>query len=515
MGAASVGGLAALTLAHMQQSGPCFQILPAAFICFHLATIDKVNALLKWSIYLHKAMSMSDDWQQQLYQRLLAYELHDPSHAIGFLDHLMRSNGWSCEYALRAIEDYRKFVFLAMVADHQVTPSDQIDQVWHLHLLFSDAYWNDFCPRVLGRPLHHEPARGGPQERERFHRLYHATLSSYRRHFGDPPLDLWPPADVRFGRDLQMQRGPIHPPFRPWRRLRGWLPGLSLTLVLALLLPLFAAPIARGEDGAGDGMITVAGLRHALWVLSVFGVTLLAAVKLLRPLLRRPARCSTLPSLDDAQLAYLANGATGVLQLELARLVDKGLMIPDVQSRSLLLLPQRIAPLGGLAHEMVAVHQRLAPAGSAGVSYNALLTPAHYTLAPLRRALQRRQLLLGPWARLVAQTDGNPAALCLAVWILATHCAVLAPAPLAALLRNAAFVPCFVGLCLALSVPSGRTLWGDVVLAHHQRAGAHGDGMRRIAVGGSSAMTAGRLDDLRRLIEGVASDQASSCGCGC
>lgn len=65
-------------------------------------------------------------------------------------------------------------------------------------------------------------------------------------------------------------------------------------------------------------------------------------------------------------------------------------MIPDVQSRSLLLLPQRIAPLQGLAREMVAVHQRLAPAGSAGVTCNALLTPAHYTLAPLRRALQRR-----------------------------------------------------------------------------------------------------------------------------
>ena len=33
-----------------------------------------------------------------------------------------------------AIEEYRKFVFLALVAGHQITPSDQVDQVWHLHL---------------------------------------------------------------------------------------------------------------------------------------------------------------------------------------------------------------------------------------------------------------------------------------------------------------------------------------------------------------------------------------------
>jgi hypothetical protein len=144
--------------------------------------------------------------QQQLYQRICDYELDDPGHEFGFLAHLMGANGWSRSFALRAIEEYRKFVFLALVADHQVTPSDQVDQVWHLHLLCSDAYWNDFCPRVLGRPLHHHPAKGGQAERDRFHEQYRATIRSYRQHFGEPPLDLWPPLDVRFGRDLQIWR---------------------------------------------------------------------------------------------------------------------------------------------------------------------------------------------------------------------------------------------------------------------------------------------------------------------
>ena len=156
---------------------------------------------------------------QQLYQKISAYELDVPSHEIGFVAHLMRTNGWSRPFALRAIEEYRKLVFLALVADHQVTPSDQVDQVWHLHLLCSDAYWNYFCPRVLGRPLHHHPTKGGQAERERFQEQYRATIDSYRQHFGEPPADLWPPLEVRFGRDLQMQRGPIRRMFRPWR---GW-----------------------------------------------------------------------------------------------------------------------------------------------------------------------------------------------------------------------------------------------------------------------------------------------------
>ena len=70
--------------------------------------------------------------QSQLYQRICAYELDDPSDEFGFLAHVMRANGWSRLFALRAIEEYRKFVFLALVAHHQVTPSDQVDQVWHL-----------------------------------------------------------------------------------------------------------------------------------------------------------------------------------------------------------------------------------------------------------------------------------------------------------------------------------------------------------------------------------------------
>jgi uncharacterized protein (TIGR04222 family) len=83
-----------------------------------------------------------------------------------------------------------------------VTPSDQVDQAWHLHLLYTESYWDGLCRGVLGRPLHHGPTRGGVREAAKFHDWYGRTLDSYRRLFGsEPPADIWPPAAERFGRD--------------------------------------------------------------------------------------------------------------------------------------------------------------------------------------------------------------------------------------------------------------------------------------------------------------------------
>jgi hypothetical protein len=35
--------------------------------------------------------------QKQLYQQICAYKLDDPSHEIGFLDHLIRAKGGKAE----------------------------------------------------------------------------------------------------------------------------------------------------------------------------------------------------------------------------------------------------------------------------------------------------------------------------------------------------------------------------------------------------------------------------------
>lgn len=122
--------------------------------------------------------------------------------SLSFAARLARENRWNLHHAERVIGEYKRFCYLAMTAGHEVTPSDAVDQAWHLHLTYSRDYWQIFCPMVLQANLHHGPTKGGPIERDRFYHQYAATLSSYETAFGaPPPLDIWPTAQRRFGRD--------------------------------------------------------------------------------------------------------------------------------------------------------------------------------------------------------------------------------------------------------------------------------------------------------------------------
>jgi hypothetical protein len=108
-------------------------------------------------------------------------------------------------------------------------------------------------------------------------------------------------------------------------------------------------------------------------------------------------------------------------------------------------------------------------------------------------------------------------ALGVVVWVLSGVFGGVAPSHLAALFDTPVLAASFTGLSLgpAVSTSTGRTIWGDKVLEQHQAVRAHNDPLRRVALNGPPAMTGGRLDDLRALIEGVAADIASSCACGC
>jgi hypothetical protein len=149
---------------------------------------------------------MLNSAQSDLYQRLQNFELDDPSHEFGFTHHLMKNHGWTLIQAQRTIIEYKKFAFLTVVANHQIVPSDRVDQVWHAHVLLTQSYWEEFCPKVLGQKLHHHPAQGGKKERADFHILYGKTIASYRHFFGSPPTDIWSSPERRFGAELKMQR---------------------------------------------------------------------------------------------------------------------------------------------------------------------------------------------------------------------------------------------------------------------------------------------------------------------
>ena len=196
---------------------------------------------------------MRDD--SDLRQRLAAFAFDDPGAAFPFSARLARDNGWNRDFALRAIEEYRRFLYLACVAPREVTPSQAVDAVWHLHLAYTRSYWDDLCGQVLRRPLHHSPTSGGPAENRRFRAAYAATLRWYEQAFGaPPPADVWPDVATRFAP-------------RPSIRRKVWRPAW-----VALAVGLTASGAALAADGAGFpkavAVVTVAGVgAFIVWLI--------------------------------------------------------------------------------------------------------------------------------------------------------------------------------------------------------------------------------------------------------
>lgn len=148
--------------------------------------------------------------EHPLWAALESYSIGPDGAAMGFTARLAAENGWSTDHARRVIGEYRRFVFLAVTQAEPMTPSDAVDQAWHLHLTDTRDYWERFCPQVVGRALHHVPSRGGPAERSRFFAQYARTLKAYADTFGeDAPEDIWPAAGRRLIDDPRARR--VHP----------------------------------------------------------------------------------------------------------------------------------------------------------------------------------------------------------------------------------------------------------------------------------------------------------------
>jgi hypothetical protein len=136
---------------------------------------------------------------RDLWAKIEAFSVDAPGTRFSFVERLAHENGWSKAFAEGAFTEYKRFVYLARVSGAEVTPSDIVDQVWHLHLTFTRSYWSDLCDAVLERPLHHNPTKGGKAEITRFREQYAATLALYRAEFGgDAPAAFWPAANARF-----------------------------------------------------------------------------------------------------------------------------------------------------------------------------------------------------------------------------------------------------------------------------------------------------------------------------
>lgn len=136
--------------------------------------------------------------QDNLWQRLQAFEVGEPGAALGFVDRLARENGWTRVFAASVFLEYKKFLYLIATTGRELTPSDAVDQAWHLHLVYTRSYWRDLCDAILGFPLHHQPTRGGAAQQAHYKQTYQTTLDAYQQAFGTPPAEIWPDVEARF-----------------------------------------------------------------------------------------------------------------------------------------------------------------------------------------------------------------------------------------------------------------------------------------------------------------------------
>ena len=197
-----------------------------------------------------------NEQQKVIYERIRDFAIDEGDPVFAFEQRLARENSWSTAYAQRVIDEYKRFVFLAVAAGHPVTPSDQVDQVWHLHLTFTRSYWQRLCDEVLETPLHHGPTRGGDDERSKFNDWYGRTQDSYRRLFGaEPPADIWPDARIRFGRDLNFRRVNTS---RNWVVTKPGSKAILAAIVLVVVGAIVVTTVSKPDDGAGSGELVLA-----------------------------------------------------------------------------------------------------------------------------------------------------------------------------------------------------------------------------------------------------------------
>jgi len=320
--------------------------------------------------------------------RLEGFEIDEPGATLPFTARLARENGWTFAFAGRVVREYKRFLFLTAAAGHPVTPPEEVDQAWHLHMVYTRSYWDRLCGEVLGRPLHHDPTQGGAAEGAKFHDWYARTLESYLYHFGEaPPPDIWPPVEKRFARAGEGQwvdrsRALVIPlPFaRPRLKFRfRWL--LMATLgSLALSIPsctrsgISVLPL----DWTGGPFLVLYAMLYVLTIVWALRIKT-------RRLSRFEPQEEPAPLSDPYETAFLSGGGRRVMQAAISRLVAAGALevVKGKWGRAKLRatdsMPEPLYPV----EQGVLANARHAQ----GVSMSSLLTCASHSLSVIEHRL--------------------------------------------------------------------------------------------------------------------------------
>lgn len=104
-------------------------------------------------------------------------------------EYLRQKYNWEPIYSRLAVREYKRFLILALSSDQEVTPSLDVDEVWHTHILHTRSYLQFI--KIIGRALHHDP--GMPNARGEYQDQYLRTLALYQTTFNEAaPSTVWP-----------------------------------------------------------------------------------------------------------------------------------------------------------------------------------------------------------------------------------------------------------------------------------------------------------------------------------
>jgi uncharacterized protein (TIGR04222 family) len=272
----------------------------------------------------------------ELLERLKNFSPDASDSTFPFSSRLAKENQWSPAYARRVIEEYKRFAFLAVAAGHPVSPSEDVDQAWHLHLTYSQNYWRVFCPEILRQPFHHQPTKGGADEHEKFSDWYARTLASYETFFGEPPpADIWPPSEARqkirqhFVRVDRQQHWIVRKP--QWRVNPAFVGTLGLILLLACCTGAMFA--------SGTNPLDLRGNEFLIFYLSLFAACFATALWLRRQS-RLPAENEKVfnAELSPYEVAYLNGGKILTVNTAIANLIRQNILRLDGGRKKRLLL---------------------------------------------------------------------------------------------------------------------------------------------------------------------------------